>query len=183
VADGLLALLDNSDRFLMKFTVFGLIFLISVAATCLLYGWLESSVNMMEGLRQLFALGATTVVFSPFLLLFIALTVGVFIGTPLLVVAMVATAGGFLLRSNAVTVSRSFALSFVLVAVLCQFAFMLFAIEQNASFLYGRPRVHPTAPAYVLAFLAGANSGLNLSVAVLIIRKLTARTKSTSNIP
>ena len=59
---------------------------------------------------------------------------------------------------------------------------MIFAIEQNVSFLLRRPRVHPTAPAYVLAFLAGANSALNLSLAALIIRKLTAKTKPASNI-
>ena len=68
----------------------------------------------------------------------------------------------------------------MLIAVICQFAFIFFAIEQNASFLLGRPRVHPTAPAYVLAFLAGANAAVNLSVAVLIIGKLTAKTKPPS---
>ena len=70
----------------MKFTVFGLIFLVSVAVMCAFFGWLESSVNMIEGLKQLFAPGATTVVFSPILLLFIALCLGVFIGVPLFAV-------------------------------------------------------------------------------------------------
>ena len=161
----------------MKFAIFGFICLLSVAATCVLYGWLESTVNMIEGFGQLFAPGATTVVFSPFLLLFIVLCLGVFSATSLLAVAVAAICGGLLLRSRGLSMSRSFARSFVLIAVICQFAFIFFAIEQNASFLLGRPRVHPTAPAYVLAFLAGANAAVNLSVAVLIICKLTAKTK------
>ena len=163
-------------RFVMKFAIFALTSAVSMAATCVLYGWLESTVNMIEGFRQLFAPGATTVVFSPFLLLFIALCLGVFIGASLLVVAIAAVMGGLLLRSRAITVPRSFTRSFVFVAVACQFAFMLFAIDQNAPFLLRRPRAHPTAPAYILACLAGANSAFNLSLAALIIRKLTAKT-------
>ena len=159
----------------MKFTVFGLIFLVSVAVMCAFFGWLESSVNMIEGLKQLFAPGATTVVFSPILLLFIALCLGVFIGVPLFAVTVVALLGGSVLRSQTLTVSRSSARWFVLFAVIFQFGFMLFAIEQNAWFLSGRPRTHPAAPPYVLAFLTSANSALNLSIAALIIRKLLAK--------
>ena len=161
----------------MEFAIFGFICLLSIAATCALYGWLESSVNMIEGFGQLFAPGATTVLFSPFLLLFIVLSLGVFIVTPLLAVAVTAVFGGLLIRARGLAVSRSFARSFVFVAVICQFAFILFAIDQNAWFLLRRPRVHPSAPAYVLASLAGANAVMNLFVAGLIIRKLTAKTK------
>ena len=84
----------DSDR-QMKFAIFGFICLLSIAATCALYGWLESSVNMIEGFGQLFAPGATTVLFSPFLLLFIVLSLGVFIATPLLAVAVTAVFGGY----------------------------------------------------------------------------------------
>jgi hypothetical protein len=42
----------------MKFAIFGFVFLVSIAATCALYGWLESSMNMIEGLRQFFRPGA-----------------------------------------------------------------------------------------------------------------------------
>jgi hypothetical protein len=142
-----------------------------------LYGWLESSVNMIEGLKQLFAPGATTVVFSPFLLLFIILCLGVFIGVSLLAVVIAAVSGGLLLRSQAQPVSPSFSRSFVLAAVICQFVLIFFAIEQNAWFLLGRPRLHPTVPVYIMASLAAANAALNLFVAALIIRKLTAQTK------
>jgi hypothetical protein len=57
----------------MKFAIFVLILLVSIAATCALYGWLESSVNMIEGLRKLFesGAGAVIVIFSPLLLLFV----------------------------------------------------------------------------------------------------------------
>ena len=159
----------------MKVTILGFIFLVSVVATCALFCWLESSVNMIEGVKQLFAPGATTVLFSPILLLFIALCLGVFIGVPLFAVTIVALLGGSLLRSQTLTVSPSFARWFVLFAVIFQFAFVLFAIEENAWFLCGRPRTHPAAPPYVLAFLASANSALNLSIAALIIRKLLGR--------
>ena len=162
----------------MKFAIFGFICLLSIAATCVFYGWLESSVNMIEGFGQLFAPGATTVLFSPFLLLFIVLSLAVFIATPLLAVAVAAVFGGLLIRARGLAVSRSFARSFVFVGVICQFAFILFAIDQNAWFLLRRPRVHPAAPAYVLASLAGANAAVNLFVAALIIRKLTAKTKT-----
>ena len=164
----------------MKFAIFGFICLLSIAATCVFYGWLESSVNMIEGFGQLFAPGATTALFSPFLLLFIVLGLGVFIATPLLAVAVAAVFGGLLIRARGLAVSRSLARSFVFVAVICQFAFILFAIDQNARFLLRRPRVHPAAPAYVLASLAGANAAVNLFVAGLIIRKLTAKTKPPS---
>src|SRR6266566_1439508 len=135
----------------MKFAIFVLILLVSIAATCALYGWLESSVNMIEGLRQFFQPGAGTILFSPILLLFIALGLGVFISLPLLAVTIAAILGGLLLRS------RGF---LVFVAIISQFVFILFAIEQNASFLLDRPRLHPKAPSYVLAFLSAANAAL-----------------------
>jgi len=152
----------------MKFAVFGFIFLVSTAATCVLYGWLESSVNMIEGLRQLFAPGATTVVFSPFLLLFIALGLGVFIGVSMLAVSAAAVLGSALLRSRAPIVSLSFVRFFVIGAMICQFAFILFA---SAPFLLGRPRLHPNT--YLVAFAAAVNAALNLSVAALVVRKLS----------
>ena len=155
----------------MKFAVFGFMFLVSTAATCVLYGWLESSVNMIEGLRQLFAPGATTVVFSPFLLLFIALGLGVFIGVSMLAVSAAAVLGSALLRSRAPIVSLSFVLFFVIGAMICQFAFILFAIAQSAPFLLGRPRLHPNT--YLVAFAAAVNAALNLSVAALVVRKLS----------
>ena len=159
----------------MKFAIFGFICLLSVAATCVLYGWLESTVNMIEGFGQLFAPGATTVVFSPFLLLFIALCLGVFIATSLLAVAVAAICGGLLLRSRGLPMSRSFARSFVFVAVVCHIAFIVMATRHHASFLLERPREHPKTPDYALACMAGANAGLNSFVAALIIRRLTAK--------
>ena len=157
----------------MKFAIFGFIFLVSITATCALYGWLESSVNMIEGLRQFFQPGAGTIVFSPILLLFIALGLGVFVGGSLLAVVVAATLSGVSLRYRALTISQSFARFFVIVAIISQFVFILFAIEENAPFLLDRPRLHPNR--YLAAFVAGANAALNLSVAAFIIRKQTGK--------
>jgi hypothetical protein len=158
----------------MKFTVFAFVCLVSLTANCALYGWLESSVNMIEGLRLLFAPGAGTVVFSPFLLLFILVGLSGFVTVPVCAVAIVAMLSAYPLRSRAITVSRSFARTFVLVAVVCQFAFLLCAIQRDAPFLRDRPRVRPKSPAIVLASLAAANAGLNLLIAAVIVRKMTA---------
>ena len=157
----------------MKFGVFAAIFFVSLAATCALFGWLESSVNMIEGLRQFFQPGAGTIVFSPILLLFIGLGLGVFVGVSLLPVVAAAVLGGALLRAQTLTVSRSFAQWFLLTAVICYFAFIVFAIEQNVPFLLDRPRVHPNT--YLAAFVAAANAALSFSVAALIIRKQTSK--------
>ena len=159
----------------MKISIFAFIVVVAFVATCAFYGWLESAVNMAEGLRQLFAPGATTVLFSPILLLFILLSLGVFIGGPLLATGVAAVFGGLLIRSQALTASRSFARWFALAGFLCQFAIIFFAIEQNSFFLRKRPQVHPQTSALVLAFLAGANTALDLFVAALIVRKLHTR--------
>jgi len=59
---------------------------------------------MIGGFGLLFAPGATTVVFAPFLLLFIVLGLAVFVGTPMLAAAIAAAFGGLLLRSRALCV-------------------------------------------------------------------------------
>ena len=164
----------------MKFAIFSFLCLLSLAASCALYGWLESTVNMMEGFGQLFAPGATTVIFSPFLLLFIMLGLVVFVAAPMFVVGLGAALGGLLLRSRVADVSRSFIRVFVIVAVVCHIAFLVLATQQNASFLLGRPRIHPKTPAYVLAGIAGANAALDLFVAALIIRRLVAKANMNS---
>ena len=130
--------------------------------------------NMIEGLRLLFAPGAGTVVFSPFLLLFIVLGLSVFTAVPLLATAIVAALSGYLLRSRRIGVTRSFSRAFVLIAVLGQFAIFSLAIAQNTPFLRDRPRVRPESPAYVLALAMAANAALSLFVAMAIARKITA---------
>jgi hypothetical protein len=116
-------------------------------------------------------------VFTPFLLLFIVLGLAVFVATPMLAAAIAAAFGGLLLRSRALSVSRSFVRSFVFVAVVCHIAFIVFATRHNASFLLRRPRAHPRTPDYALACIAGANAALNSLVAALIIRRLTTKAK------
>jgi len=164
----------------MKFAIFSFLCLLSLAASCALYGWLESTVNMMEGFGQLFAPGATTVIFSPFLLLFIMLGLLVFVAAPMFFVGLGAALGGLLLRSRVADVSRFFIWAFVIVAVVCHIVFLLLATQQNASYLLERPRIHPKPPAYVLAGIAGANAALDLFVAALIIRRLIAKANMNS---
>jgi hypothetical protein len=133
---------------------------------------------MIEGLGLLFDPGATTVVFAPFLLLFIVLGFAVFVATPMLAAAIAAAFGGLLLRSRALSVSRSYVRSFVFVAIFCHIAFIVLATHHNAPFLLGRPREHPKTPDYGgLACIAGANAGLNSFAAALIIRRLTINAK------
>jgi hypothetical protein len=73
----------------VKFVAFSLPCLLSVAATCAVYGWLEATANMIEGLALLFAPGATTVVFAPILLLFIGLGLAIFVTGPMFAAALV----------------------------------------------------------------------------------------------
>ena len=91
----------------------------------------------------------------------------------MLAVIGAATLGGVILRYRALTISQSFARFFVIVAIMSQFVFILFAIEENAPVLLDRPRLHPNR--YLAAFVAGANAALNLSVAAFIIRKQTGK--------
>jgi hypothetical protein len=148
-----------------------------MAATCALYGWLESTANMMEGLRLLFAPGATTVVFAPFLLLFIGLTLIIFVAGPMFAAAIGAIFGGLLLRWRALSVSRSTIRSFVFVSVVCHIILIALATRYHAPFLLGRPREHPKTPTYALACVAGANAALNSLVAASIIRRLTTKAR------
>jgi len=148
-----------------------------MAATCALYGWLESTVNMIEGLRLLFGPGATTVVFAPFLLLFIALTLIIFVAGPMFAAAIGAISGGLLLRWRAPSVSRSTIRSFVCASVVCHIILIALATRYHAPFLPGRPREHPKTPTYALACVAGANAALNSLVAALIISQTDHQSK------
>lgn len=153
----------------MKSTIFAVVSVVSMVAMCALYGWLESSVNMMEGLGELFQPGATTVLFSPILLLFIALGLAVYMGGSMAAIIAATLVGGRLLRSDRLTVSKSFARYFVIAGVICQFVFILLAIRGNAPFLRDRPRIHPNP--YLVAVLAAAIAGFNLWVGAAIMRK------------
>ena len=158
----------------MKFAVFSLITGMSIAATCALFGWLESTANMTAGLGQLFAPGATTVIFSPLLLLFILLCLGVFIAGTAFPVAITAVLGGLMLRTCDVTISQAFLRRFLIVAVAVHFIFIRIAIDLNAPFLLGRPQLHSAGP-YVLATLAAAIAVLSLFAATLIVGRLTPK--------
>jgi hypothetical protein len=132
---------------------------------------------MVEGLRLLFAPGAKTVVFAPFLLLFIALTLMIFVAGPMFAAAIGAIFGGLLLRWRALSVSRSTIRFFVFASVVCHIILIALATRYHAPFLPGRPREHPKTPTYALACMAGANAALNSLVAALIIRRLTTKAR------
>ena len=157
--------------------MFSLLTGVSIAATCVLFGWLESTANMAAGFGQLFAPGATTVIFSPLLLLFILLCLGVFIAGTAFPVTIAAVFGGLLLRAYEVTISQTLIQRFLILAVATHFIFMRIAIDQNAPFLLGRPQMHSAGP-YILATLVGAIASLNLFAATLIISRLIPKQSS-----
>jgi hypothetical protein len=127
------------------------------------------------GLETTIRPGATTVVFAPFLLLFIALALIIFVAGPMFAAAIGAILGGLLLRWRALSISRSTIRSFVFASVVCHIILIALATRYHAPFLPGRPREHPKTPTYALACVAGANAALNSLVAVLIIRRLTTK--------
>ena len=155
----------------MKITVFAAVFFVSLAVSCAFYGWLESSANMIEGLRQFLQPGAGPVIFSPLLVLFILLTLGVFAGTSLLAVVTTAFLGGTILRSHSLSVPKSFARAFVLIGVISHFAFIIVALKLNAPFLLDRPRLHPNI--WLVTFMAAANAAIDLSSAAFILWRRT----------
>lgn len=157
----------------MKVAVYCLPLLLSLAATSALFGVLESTVNMIEGLPLLFAPGATTVVFTPFLVLFILLGLAVFVATPILAAAAGATLGGFLLRWRKLTASPAALRLIVPAAFVSHLAFVLVATHYDAGFLLSRPRQRPQIPEYVLACIAGGNGAFASFVAAWILRRLT----------
>ena len=156
----------------MKFAACCLPILLSIMATSALFGVLESTVNMIEGLRLLFAPGATTVVFTPFLLLFIFLGLAVFVATPMFAASAGATLAGLVLRWRGTSVSRAALRLLVPGAVIFHIAFVLVATHYDAAFLLSRPRQRPQIPDYALACIAGANAALTAFVATLILRRL-----------
>ena len=157
----------------MRLTVYCLPLLLSLAATSALFGVLESTLNMIGGLHLLFAPGATTVLFTPFLVLFILLGLAVFVATPLFAAATGATLGGFLLRWRGVAAQPAALRLIVPTAVVLHVAFVLLATHYDAGFLLSRPTQRPQVPAYVLACIAGGNGAFASFVAAWILRRLT----------
>ena len=155
----------------MRFGVFSLLAAMSITSISARFGWLESSLNMIQGLGQLFAPGATTVLFLPLLVLFIVLFLAVFVAATLLPVAVTAVLGSLLLRMRQITISKVFAQRFILIAAAVHFAFVLVATQQNSPLLLGRPQAHATG--YVLAAMAAAVAALNLFIAGLIVRRIS----------
>ena len=155
----------------MKFAVFSLLAAMSIASSSARFGWLESTVNMSQGLGQLVEQGGTTILFLPLLVLLILLCLVVFVAATLLPVAFTAVLGSLLLRARHITISKVFAERFILIGAIFHFAFVLVATQRNAPLLLGRPRDH--AGGYILAIMAAGIAALNLFVAALIVRRIS----------
>jgi len=167
----------------VKIIVAGSLCLISLIATCALFGWLESSVNLIEGLKTLFMPGATTVLFTPFLVLFILLCLGVFAFGSLSAVGIGAVANGIIMRNCDIDIAPLFNRTTAFISAFLISVVIFFSMEQNAGFLLSRPLNHPASPAIVLAGLAGINAALDLMVASFIVGKLRKpRTASAATI-
>ena len=170
-----------THHFYMKLALLSLPCFASLTATCALYGWLESTVNMTEGLGQLFAPGATTVLFAPFLLLFILLGVMVFIAIPMIGATASGAIGALILRRRDFSLAPTTVRYFVIVAAVCHVAVIGLAAHYDAALLLHRPGVPPKTPASILAGIAGANAALNSFVAAIIMRRLLAMRKPPVN--
>lgn len=159
----------------MKLILLSLPCFLSLAANCALYGWLESTVNMTEGLGQLFAPGATTVLFAPFLLLFIGLSLLVFVAAPMLAATAGAAFGALILRRREFSLPPTSARAMVASAVLCHVVVIGLAARYDSAWLLHRPAVRPKTPASVLVAIAGADAALNSLVAAFTMRRLIAK--------
>jgi hypothetical protein len=136
---------------------------------------------MTEGLGQLFAPGATTVLFAPFLLLFILLGLLVFVAVPMIGATACAAFGALILRRRDLSLPPSTVRYFVIVAAVCHVAVIGLAAHYDAALLIHRPGVRPKTPASILAGIAGANAALNSFVAAIIMRRLLAMRKPPVN--
>jgi hypothetical protein len=159
----------------MKLILLSLACVLSLAANCALYGWLESTVNMTEGLGQLFAPGAATVLFAPLLLLFIVLSLLVFVAVPMLAATAGAAFGALMLRRREFSLPPTSARAMVVTAVVCHVVVIGLAARNDAAWLPHRPAVRPKTPACVLAGIAGADAALNSLVALFAMRRLMTK--------
>ena len=162
-------MLDPCEEVRTKIAVLVTIFLVSLAVSCALHGWLESDANLIIGLREFFKPGAGTILFSPLIVAFILLFLAVFGAVSMLAVVATAYLGGMILRPQMTSVSIT--RSFVALAVIAHFAF--FVVVTDAPFLLHRPGVRPNA--LFVAALSAAFAALNLFVATVILRRTTNR--------
>jgi len=130
---------------------------------------------MTEGLGQLFVPGATTVLFAPFLLLFIALSLLVFVAVPMLAATAGAAFGALILRRREFSLPPTSARAMVASAVVCHVVVIGLAARYDSAWLLHRPAVRPTTPPVVLAGIAGADAALNSLVAAFTMRRLIAK--------
>jgi hypothetical protein len=171
----------------MKTTILFLLSMIPVMATAALYGWFESCANMIEMLLLPFTpagktAGGALAFGGPFLVLFIALSAGVFIAAPLVASIIAASLGGWGLRQSRRSVSTRSALLTVALAASCTIAFVLVA-GQSDDWIPDRPANRPKTPAAVLACVAGGNAALSSFAATLVLRRITSKRKPPPIIP
>lgn len=151
--------------------------LIPLACTVLLFGFLESCFNMVEMLLVPFTVDRTAagaLVFGgPFLVLFILVSLGVFMVVPAVVSVAVAVLGGLGLRRGGHRVSPRWASRTVILAAALTCALVLLTAPREG-LLPSRPRTRPKSPVAVVALVAGANAALSAYLATRILCRLTA---------
>ncbi|HEY6070679.1 MAG TPA: hypothetical protein VIU85_04820 [Chthoniobacterales bacterium] len=152
-----------------KIIVPAAIFLVSLAVSCALHGWLESSANLIVGMSEFFKPGAGTILFSPLIVAFILLFLAVFGAVSMLAVVATAYLGGMILRPQMTSVSIT--RSFVALAVIAHFVF--FVLEHDAPFLLGRPGMHPNP--FLVAAMSAMIAAVNLSVAGFVVRRTASQ--------
>jgi hypothetical protein len=162
-------------------TILLLLCLISAAAAAALYGWLESSANMIEMLVLPFTsagktAGGALAFGGPFLLLFIAAGLGVFMAVPLVTSAVLACLGGWALRRTGRSVSRRVAVVAVVLTACATIVVVL--AGQRGGWIPDRPANRPKTSSVALACLAGANAALSVFVATGIVRWITSKPRT-----
>jgi hypothetical protein len=162
---------------LMRTIILFLLTLIPVAATAALYGFLESSANMVEMLLIPFTTdktaGGALVIGGPFLLLFIVAALAVFIAVPLIACSIAACLGGWGLRQSGRSISSRSGMIAIILTAAFTFALVLAASPSDGGFLVSRPLKSPKTPSALLACFAAANAAFSLFVATLILCRMT----------
>ena len=154
-------------------TILFLLTLIPVAATASLYGFLESSANMIEMLLIPFTTdktaGGALFIGGPFLVLFIVMALAVFIAVPLIACSIAACLGRWAFRRSGRSMSSHSAMIAIILSAAFTFALARVASQSESAILVSRPVKRPATPRALLACFAAANAALSVFVATRIL--------------
>ena len=160
---------------LVKTILFLILILIPIATTSRLYGFLESSANLIESLLETEETAGTALMIGgPFILMFVALFVGIFVVVPLAICCIVAFLGGRVLRCSSSSVSKRLMLAVTVLAALLTGTFVSLASQYGDFMLASQPEHKPQTPTAVFACLAGFNAALSVFIAICIVRFISS---------